>query len=75
MIFIPLKNVTIFDFQTEDKVTHNLNNYKDIVHYSANINNWMIEQIMKKNYLVTSENIDENIQKLYDQTIKYKLVN
>ena len=70
-----LNNVTIFDFQTADNITHNLNNYKDLDHYSANINNWIIEQIMKNNYLVTSDNIDSNIQKLYNQAINYKFVN
>ncbi|WP_321311726.1 hypothetical protein [Halarcobacter sp.] len=67
------KNIKIYDFQCVDKITHDLKNYKDLAHYSEDINLWMLKQISNNNYLVTSKNVDIFIKKLNEQTKKYDI--
>ncbi len=68
-----LPNVKIYDFQIEKKITHDLYNYKDLSHYDQKINIFILEQIKENNYLLTKENINENIEKLKKQVENYKL--
>ena len=53
---ISLENVYLYDFQVAKDITHDLNNYKDITHYSQSISLWIIDQIYKNNFLLNSEN-------------------
>ena len=62
-----LENVEIYDFQIEDKITHNLNNYKDLTHYKQDINTWMLKNISKREYIVTEENYKKNTDILINQ--------
>jgi hypothetical protein len=43
-------NVHIHDFQSEMEITHRLENYKDVSHYSQAINQYMIEQMAAGTY-------------------------
>jgi len=61
---LKLNNVKIFDFQIANKITFDLNNYKDVTHYSEDINNWMVKQMKEKNYLVSKGNYKVYINKL-----------
>lgn len=61
-----LSNVKIYDFQTESRITKNLNNYKDISHYSGQINNYIIDNFKNEQYLLTEKNVNKFIQKLSD---------
>ena len=47
-------NVHIYDFQSVKEVTHDLSLYKDVSHYSEDINAWMIEQMAAGNWRTTS---------------------
>ncbi|PLY05630.1 MAG: hypothetical protein C0625_12420 [Arcobacter sp.] len=67
------KNVKLYDFQIEKSITHNLDNYKDLTHYSDKINYWMLEQMSKNKYLVTSQNLKEYSNTLNKQTKVYDL--
>ena len=62
-----LANVKIFDFQTETNITTHLNNYKDIIHYSKNINDYMVLNFKNTHYLVTASNIDNFRENLIKQ--------
>lgn len=66
------KNVSIYDFQTANKITTNLNNYKDLTHYHQKINTWMLQQMKENKYLITKENKEEDLQKLQKQIKEYK---
>jgi len=68
---INLPNVEIYDFHISNKVTHSLNNYKDVSHYHQKINTWILEQIKLKNHVVTKENIDSHLQSLRNQIKAY----
>lgn len=47
-------NVHIHDFQSESEITHNLTYYKDVSHYSDEINAYMIEQMKAGTYEMKS---------------------
>lgn len=71
--FAKLPNVSIYDFQSADFITTNLDNYRDFSHYHQKINSWMIDQIKVKNYLVTEQNIDAHLENIRNQIIRYEL--
>lgn len=62
-----LPNVTLYDFQIANEITSNLNNYKDTSHYHQKINSRMLEEMSQGKYIVSDENIDENIKMLKEQ--------
>jgi len=54
--FSKYKNVQIHNFKYAKKVSYNLNNYKDLTHYHASINKWILKHIDKKTYLIDLNN-------------------
>lgn len=70
---ISLENVYLHDFQIAKDVTHNLANYKDITHYSQNINFWIIEQIVNGNFLLNSENKNKIEMDFRQQINQYEI--
>lgn len=50
------KNVLFFDFETDLEIITNLDNYKDLTHYSKEINRDMIDKINNSYNIVKSEN-------------------
>lgn len=70
---ISLENVYLHDFQIAKDVTHNLANYKDITHYSQNINFWIIEQIGNGNFLLNSENKNKIEMDFRQQINQYEI--
>jgi hypothetical protein len=66
-----LKNVKIFDFQDIESITHNLDNYRDMTHYSIDINEYIIDSIMKEEHLVTEKNINIKLENLINQVENY----
>lgn len=70
---IKYNNVKVYDLQISKNVTYQLDNYKDVVHYSGEINKWIIKQIKNNNYLVTKENINKYTLLLKEQIQNYNL--
>jgi len=68
-----LPNVKIYDFQSDKTITHTLNNYKDVNHYSDKINDLMIESIAKNSHKINEKNIDEKIDTLEHQINNYQV--
>jgi len=68
-----LKNVEIYDFQLENRITHNLHNYRDYSHYHYKINTWILKQIKNKKYLVSENNFKQNTKNLHKQVEVYSL--
>jgi len=50
-------NAKLFDFEHIEKITFDLNNYKDFRHYSPGINKEIIDSIGRGDYLCTADNI------------------
>lgn len=57
----------VYDFQSSDVIV-DLNNYKDITHYSPAINDWMVECFANGENIITVENCD-----LYQAELERKL--
>ena len=64
-------NIKIYDFQVATNITHNLDNYKDIGHYSKKINSWMIQQIKQNKYRINKDNVNKYLKKLNIATKNY----
>ncbi len=47
-------NCEVYDFQQAVEVTHSLDNYKDLTHYSGRINDFIVESIARGDYRVQS---------------------
>lgn len=58
------ENVEIYCYQKEKDIVMNLDYYMDNVHFSENINQWMVEQIGQPTYQLTQENLQEKIEDL-----------
>lgn len=55
------ENVEIYFFQDEEDIVCDLDNYMDMVHYSPEVNQYMLEQMAAGNNRVTAENREEKI--------------
>lgn len=53
------QNIKLYDFQTANQITTNLDNYRDFTHYHQNINSYIIDEIKNNNYLVNEKNVNE----------------
>ena len=71
---ITLENVSLYDFQIAKEITHNLNNYKDLTHYSQNISFWIIDQISNGAFLVTTDKKSQRLLELREQANQYKII-
>jgi len=71
-----LSNVKIFDFQIDEGIKNNLNNYSDPGHYSDRVNRLLIDWMVSGKYLVTDKNIEQYLflfnKQVYDSLDKYK---
>lgn len=68
------ENVKIYDFQAEESIVLNLDYYMDPVHFSADINRFMVDEAAdwESAYLVTAENREEKayrMEKLIEQIL------
>lgn len=66
------QNVAVYDFQSEKKITHNLDLYKDYTHYSADINTFMLNQFLNTDFKLNDDNYLIKVQELIDQTEEYE---
>jgi hypothetical protein len=55
-------NVRIFCFQAMEDIATNLDNYMDSIHFSQDINRWMLDQIIAGEYEMTVDNYVEMIE-------------
>jgi hypothetical protein len=62
-----LPNVRIYDFQQDEEITFNLDNYKDLAHHSAKINEYIIDSIAAGTHRVDGNNLAETMEELRRQ--------
>lgn len=55
-----LPNVSIHDFEVNLEIVANLDNYKDLVHYSKDINALIIHKMKSKSNLLTADKLQAN---------------
>lgn len=58
------KNVEVYYFQSDKDIICNLDNYMDVVHFSPEINQYMLNSILSNEYQVTEESVDETIDEM-----------
>jgi hypothetical protein len=66
-------NVILHDFQREEMIINNLDNYRDMTHYSHVINNYMAYNLNNEKYFITKDNYKKAIDKLNEMIEKYEL--
>lgn len=70
-------NVRLFYFLNDEEVTTELNNYMDVLHFSPEINAYMVEQMQINDRAVKQQDIDniiEHSRDLADRTVKELIV-
>lgn len=67
-----MPNVKLYDFGSDENLSTNLSNYRDIGHYSVEISNFIVRNLVGTKYLVTEKNIDVLLNHLERQTKSYK---
>lgn len=60
-MLLSYENVEIYFYMGEEEIICNLNNYMDLVHYSPEINQYMMEQLCLGEGQVTEENWEKTI--------------
>lgn len=72
-ILLEADNIRLFSFYTDFETITNLNNYRDIVHYSNDINSLLLQRMHDGEYLLTQENYLEHWQEVlvFYQTYDY----
>jgi hypothetical protein len=58
-----LPNVTLHYFDTIPSITHNLNNYKDMTHYSVQVSNTMLTAFKQGQGVLTQDNYAEALDR------------
>lgn len=74
-LLLPFGNVELFDFQPVADITHNLNNYKDLTHYSLEINEYIVKSFQNGQHRITADNtqallsvLDSQVRTALDQS-------
>lgn len=68
-------NVRMYYFQNDREIILDLDNYMDPVHFTAEINQYMVEQMKEDNYRLTRENYQEKLaqmQELVEEILENK---
>lgn len=60
------ENASIYYFQAERDIVCDLNNYMDTLHYSPEINQYMLDCFVSGKHRVTTENVDAVLQEMKD---------
>lgn len=61
LMLLTFDNVEIYYFQNDRNIICDLDNYMDMIHYSPEVNQFMLEQMRAGNYRLTEENREETL--------------
>ena len=61
---LPCDNVKLYYFQNDTDIIYNLDLYMDPIHFTADINHYMVTQMQQDNYRLTPENYISELQKM-----------
>ena len=65
------ENVELYFFQNQEEIICNLNNYADYTHYHGSIRRYMVECFGNGECQVTMDNLEEELEKLYQLALNY----
>jgi hypothetical protein len=66
-------NVKVYDFRDAKEITHDLNNYSDMIHQSPAIDLKVLEMIAADKYRVNPAAPDASLQRLKSQVDAYRI--
>jgi len=66
-------NVRLFDFRSLSEVTHDLNNYSDVIHHSPDIDLKVLDWLAREQYRVDASAPTESLDRLKPQVAAYRL--
>ena len=61
---LALPNAEVYFFQSEEEIVCNLDNYMDMIHYSPEINQYMLECMAAGEKRLTAENWEKEVEKM-----------
>ncbi len=61
---LPYENVKLYYFQNEEDVILDLDLYMDPIHFSEDINHWMVEEMAQDQYRITLEDYRQELEKM-----------
>ena len=70
-----LPNVRLFDFRDAKEITHDLNNYADVIHHSHTIDLKLLSYLASGDHLVSREAPTASIERLKAQVEAYRIDN
>ncbi len=65
-------NMKIFAFENLKEIT-NIKNYKDLTHYTADTNDFILESLRKNEHLINKNNVNQYINAVYRKAISVDL--
>lgn len=68
---VEYKNVHLFSFSNNFDLTTNLDNYKDIAHYSEDINSYILKEMKLGNYRLTKDNYEKYLSDIKTFYLNY----
>lgn len=69
--FLKHDNIKLYNFFDNFELTCNLENYKDPEHYVSDVNSWILEQLVKADWMVTKDNYLERMNKAHEFYLNY----
>jgi hypothetical protein len=70
---VEFPNVRLFDFRAADDITHDLNNYSDVVHHSPSVDRKIIAMLASGQYLVDRAAPTASLEQLKAQVAAYRI--
>ena len=67
---LPYQNVQMYFYQAEEAVVMNLDNYMDNVHFSEEINQWMVDELGQETYLLTQDNLQRTLHEMRELAMR-----
>lgn len=75
-VLTTFENVHLYNFLTAEDIVCNLDLYMDSMHFSADINRWIVNQLNGSEYLLTEQNYEEELEqlgRLVERLIEYDI--
>jgi hypothetical protein len=67
---LPYENVSIHYFQNDEEIISNLDNYMDLIHFSQDINRYIVDSLLTEEHRLTAENVDNELGKMEELCTK-----
>ena len=65
-LLVKVENIRLFSFAELVEMTEDLDNYKDSLHYSPEINSFILKSMKNEEYMLTDENYEKYWQNILD---------